>query len=201
MVTQEDKQILHSLTSSSLCKQLLYYCEKGKINYIDYIFSHPQLSKMALPIMTKALECACCSSQLNTLRYLLLSSHLKQYHDWEDAQRSIFNKLLFFACRADNVNIVDFLLNSPLLVKNANIHYDNDKHFIHAFLMSSTLKKSNILNYLIFNFNIKKTPYIENYLLEKNGQDILNLFNKRDMKNRLQANLLDDHILKKRLKI
>ncbi len=103
---------------------------------------------------------------------------------YEDFNKEQVDMACFFAVGNKDWQLVNFLLSSPKLSKHANIHGVENG----AFRFALTCPDNDILEYLIFNLNIKKTKEIEK---------ILSLTN--DNKSKLAISLFETRELNKEL--
>ena len=136
----------------------------------------------------------CCrTGDLESLRYLLNSSNLKEHvniHYYDD---------LFLRTTCDNgyLHIVKFLLTSPELKEHADIHAIEDAAF------KSVIKNEyiDLLKYLIFDYKIEETSHINTYLMNENRNDIIKMFERRELEENLQHSLIKNSLLERKLKI
>jgi hypothetical protein len=99
------------------------------------------------------------------------------------------------ACAFNHVPLVKYLLTSPELKKHSNIHDDDD----HAFKLAYKDKHFQVLEYLIFDYKIKKTNAIKELL--KDNQELSNMFSKRELNEQLHNNLTTNLIKTSKNKI
>ena len=111
-------------------------------------------------------------------------------------QYQLSNELIY-ACLLGDLEIVGYLLTSPDLKDHADIHFNNDC----ALASACTYGHVEIIKYLIFDYQIEKTKDIENYLVENEKEEILNLFEKREFEEKLQNELRDVNIASNKIKL
>lgn len=136
----------------------------------------------------------CCQTgNLNMVRYLLESP---KWGNQVNIDNGIFNS----ACRGNNIELIDYLLNSQW--KDIfDIHDDYDLPFITC-CESESLE---LAKYFIFNLNIEKSFPIAEYLKENDcefNRHIQALFLKKELNQSLEFGLESkEHIKNKRNKI
>lgn len=94
------------------------------------------------------------SNNLEKLQYLVIYSPLSinfDVHHHDDI-------LLKTACKYGNINIVDFLLTSPLLEQHADINSNKDE----ALMIAIDYLDKNMISYLLTSKNLKKHSNIHN---------------------------------------
>ena len=148
--------------------------------------------------LNKELNNVCISGNLEIVRYLLTSPDLKEH---ADIHTNDTDTSLQYASAFGHLGLVKYLLTSPDLKEYGHIHSENDKLFISA----CSDKNKKMLEYFIFDYMIEKTEHIENHLIEhdyKNDyEDILMMFEKRDLEEKLQKKLQNDNINYHKMKI
>lgn len=152
-----------------------------------------EFNNMDKELLNINLRDACFHGHLDIVKYLLTSPDLKKHanihenNDWP-LQR---------ACRYGNLEVVKYLLTSPDLTEYANIHEDNDL----AFKDACYKKYLEIVKYLIFDYKIDQTVSIRGFLILENRKEILDMFDKRDLQDKLSKELNNNNIIEKRTKI
>lgn len=101
------------------------------------------------------------------------------------------------ACAQDDLGEVKYLLTSPDLKEYADIHDDND----YGFKLACFKGYLNIIKFLIFDINIKKTEQIEKYLTKNPNEQVKNMFKIRELNKRLNNELKSDNIINKKIKL
>lgn len=119
---------------------------------------------------------ACSFGDLNVVN--LLES------DIENLQDSL-NLGLQWASANGHIEVVHYLLTSPICKEKINIHHNNDSTMKSACMEN----RINIIEYLIFDYNIEKTNEIINYMAEYDLDNIQNFFVKRELKEKLTEDL------------
>lgn len=148
--------------------------------------------------------CACQKGKLKLVKYLLTSSDLK-YHANVRFNKYLnrFNNRLHDdagfteACFYGHFEVVKFLLTAHELKEYPDIHARNDTGFISALFN----RRLDILQFLIFDMNIEKTEHIEKYLKENPNKQVENMFQKRDLNNKLEEELYCDRLNDKKMKV
>ena len=134
------------------------------------------------------------------------------------------------ACTLGNLKTVKYLLTSPHLKENVNIHVNNDDgvsfacvegHFeVFTYLLNSSLfdkskynydldfkhccrrHKTEFIDYFIFDYKIEKNPNIDDFILKNGRQDIINKFELRSLNANLTNHLSDVNVQSiKKLKV
>lgn len=88
------------------------------------------------------------------------------------------NYALVKSCIKGNLDEVKILLTSPEFRFHADIHCGKDSPFERA----SMNNNKELLNFLIFDMNIKRTVSIDNIIEQPNNEFILKMFIARDLK-------------------
>lgn len=174
---------------------LINACWNGDLKTVRFLLTSPDLKEHADIHARKgmALQVACAAGKLSVVKFLLSSSLLKEksnIHDKDDIA-------IKSASYKGYIEIVEFLSKSNKIKTHANIHTDNDYcfHFaceqknytIAQFLLENAnedtifdklLNSKNIdfVQNLIFEYGLKKTPLLINYLeqVKKEEDDIFN---------------------------
>ena len=134
--------------------------------------------------LNESLIVACDSGKLDIVKYLLTSSDLKEnahIHNNND-------EALQITCWGGYLDIIKYLLTSPDLISHANIHANEDSSFINV----CEENYFDVVEYLILNYKIKKTNTIDNYLNKTKKEEIIQMFEKRDLEEKLHYELKDN---------
>ena len=131
--------------------------------------------------LSNKLIIACMDGDVDLTRYLLTSSELKRHANINVDHSSA----LVWSVYGNHLDIVKYLLTSPELIEHLNIHIHED------FIFKNTCNdhKTDMMDYLIFDYKITKTQEIETYLVKSSRQNILDLFEKRELEEKLQLQL------------
>jgi hypothetical protein len=142
-----------------------------------------------------ALMMSCRFGNLDEVRYLLTSPELQIHADAE----KFIDSGLELACSGGHLELIKYLLFSPELKKNANLHaYEHD--YIHTpFVNALSANQLKIIEYFIFELNIERKPYIDEYFKYSPNPQIENLFILRDLNNSMPINEIT--LENKRLKL
>ncbi len=162
-------------------------CIGGHIDLVEYLMSNNEIPKID-PNYQKdaALIKSCYYGNFKMVKYLLESDLFRDKYKIEGDD----NLVIVNACLSKNTDLVEYLLISKSLDKNASVHVQNDMPFI--FVAENNML--NVLQVLIFDKQIKKTYYIRNYLEQNNGE-ASRLFGIRDLKEKLSFDLTVDNEL------
>lgn len=177
----------NSMTQYRLNECLVINAFNGNFDNVKKLLTSPYLKRKAEIKSNDSgvLLNACAYGHLEMVKYLLTSPELKEHaniHCDED-------RVLIVSCKYGHLEIVKYLLTSPELKEHVNIHTQNDEAFLTVCDVEENTKHAQLREYFIFSMNIKKTKYIEHYLLQNNKEDILNLFHKRTLEKKLQKDL------------
>lgn len=153
--------------------------------------------KMFSSPINKAFIDACLKGDLASVKNMLKSEEMK-YSLEENPY--LLDEGMLEASHARKNNVVKYLLSSPELKKHANVHTMKDM----IFRTTSVNGNHEILNYIIFDLNIRKTDTILECLKRESHSLSLELFRQRDIKN-LQNEIneelpINQDLKKKRLK-
>lgn len=88
-----------------------------------------------------------------------------------------YDKALRYACTHEHIEIIKFLLTSEKLKEKANVHAKNDECLIWSFKS----EKFKTVNYLLFEYKIKMTDYLNLYV--KNNRELIEYINKNRVNN------------------
>jgi hypothetical protein len=113
-------------------------------------------------------------------------------------------------CYSCDFEHIKYLLTSPELQRHANVHAQNDKGFanilddlLEARIQNCSDRTTEIMQYLIFDFNIEKTKDIEKILISRGelGVKYLKMFEQRELNNILKSELIENNDNPKKTKI
>lgn len=154
-------------------------CSNGQVNVIDYLFNQSQLTlKSNFPVFEYGTTLAVRGGYINVLKYFFDSNT-------EFALKTLKNSTILFAVESHNkIAVLQHLLTSPDFKNKFNIH---DEHDI-IYKCAHNGNMTNVLHYLIIDFNIEKTKDIENHLKVLPNEEIEKMFDFHDLVNNLQTN-------------
>ena len=139
---------------------------------------------------------ACRYGNLEVVKYLLTSDELKEHANIHADNDYGFRG----ACENGHLEIVKYLLTSPELKEHADIHVRNDEGFKNACEQGHL----EVIKCLIIDMNIDKTKHIEKYLNKKTDnktvQQAIELFNTKDLYQKLNENIKDNKEKVKKVK-
>lgn len=166
---------------------------------VQYLLSLPKLKPNTDLDIDEIFIDACGKGNLNIIKYLLTSPELIQHaniHAKDNAYKIIDSPILT-ATSHGHIEVVKYLLSSSELKEHADVHANHDE----VFRLAVNNNYLSILEYLIFEYKINKTPIIENFLNHKhnlNSKIIKNMFELRDVNEGLNAELpINEHSSKK----
>jgi hypothetical protein len=179
-------------------------CFSGNLNLVKFLIEYESnLSNNKLPSkLNNALMMAGEFEHFHIVKYILENPILSTYIDPSYENHEFINTV----CNNESKLILDYLLNSNTsLVKykvnniKDGISYasDNNNYDIISCILAKSKNKDKIfelifearnnrdmLEYVICNYGIEKTPFIEN--LVKHNEQIMKMFSKQDLNKELQ---------------
>lgn len=181
-------EMVHYLAEHTYLSQFIYLKEhSSKILTCTVIGGKIDIAKYVLPLFGNLTKDNCdllinqCATENNIdlLKYVLQLAQSNNLTPNLDAtlQQAFIN---------NNVEIFDYLLRSPELKCHADVHNDNDYIFNLSYHGRNTL-----MQYLVFDYGIDKTPMIEQILTEDSAykEEVNNMFAKRQLNAELQQQL------------
>lgn len=160
---------------------LLIYSNGFNLAYINNNIEIYELLKSKLielkieeiyPIFNKSIE----QNNMDLIKYFLESDK----KDWQLLHLIGHQTAQFiYACDKNQIKVIDFLLTSNLLENNINVHVEEDYAFKNAYKKQD----KDLLNYLIFDYKIEKTPLIIEII--KRDIEIDRLFYASELNNKL----------------
>ena len=178
----------------------------GQLETLKYLLTSPLIPNDSVTIdFGRVMMCAAAQGYLDIFQYLVTSKELINAGytvTTQDLQNQLFN-----ACKYGEVNIVDYILNSPDLDDNGytkpDIHFGNDS----CFIISCKEGYLDVVEWLIFNYYIALTDFIKAFLMQSDNdnkignQKINELFELRTQYQSLQSILTDKQSKEKLVKI
>lgn len=138
---------------------------------------------------------ACNNNNMEEVKYFLTSPEL-EYHP----SLIVENEPLRLACFNNFVEMTKYFLTSPDLKEHANIYVDEAD----AFQKACKNESIDVLQYLVFEFNINETPEIKEYLNTTNtkfNDTVKNMFVLRELNKNLTEDLPSDNSARKKPKL
>lgn len=173
-------------------------CKHGHLDIVQYLLTSPDLNKHAnlhhdndTPFVL-----ACFSGNLNLIKYLLTSEELKSHPDIHANYMGSPDYALTLACQKGYLEVVKYLLTSPDLNDHANIHADRDRPILNAYQKNNL----DIVRFLIFDMNIKKTEDIKRYMENEPMEEVKNWFKLRELNDELIQEISTTHCILKNSK-
>ena len=129
---------------------------------------------------------------LNVEKYGLMIFECFKYNDLKEIRQKFFcedevEKGFIVACMDGSLNVVSFLMKNDVFPYKCKS--------LKGFISAAQNEKWNIVEYMIFNFNMRKDGAVEEFLIEcsnsKTIEKVNKLFNDRDLKKNLEQ-LLDN---------
>ena len=199
--------VKYLLTSSDLKKHanihktedsgFILSCRANHLEIVKYLLTSSDLKEHAHihAQNNAAFIGACIYGALDIVKYLLMSPDLKEHVNIHVDD----NLGVRSACWNGHLQLANYLLISSELKEHADIHADNDEAFIN--ICKYPKNKDDIIQYLIFDYQIEKTKHIELFLIENKKEDIINMFERRDFEKTLQTELKNENEIKKNNKM
>jgi ankyrin repeat protein len=167
----------------SLNYALIFACINNYIDIVQYCLASPEL-KFHADINAdegQPLRNACKFGHLDIVKYLVASPDLKEHASPQHPD----NIFLYSAYDNHKIEVIKYLLDSPDILNKPDIHINKDETFIDC----TKYKLYDIVNYLIFEFNIEKTEYISTYLKNNPDEKVNSWFSLRDLNKNLHDKL------------
>lgn len=158
-------------------------CLNGNIEVVKHLLTSPDIKNHADISHGDdiALRYACQEGYLDIVHYLLTSSELKDHADIHAKHEGALKE----ACFNNHLHIVIYLLTSPDLKEHANV---NEKNVIRK-----TFENPNktVAEYLVFDYRIEKISELKlnSPLFEKIKYDVINMFEKRELVDKMNKDL------------
>ena len=192
----------------------------GHLDIVSFILTDNDLEYVDLERNSNAFVSACGSNQLEIVKYLLLSPELKIHIPFEhyilgfekacennhveivkylmedlslpnNIGEFNYKKIMKSICENNCVEVLDYLLKHTYLKENI----DMSEYFINIVIALNQRENHNILQYMIFEENLRITPGIEIAL--KEHEDIKSWFKSRDLINELNNEIHTNPLTKK----
>lgn len=159
----------------------LMACNNNDLNLTKYLLNRKEIikNKNFKTIVNDGLLSASGANNLEVVEFLFSNFNIDPYHSF------------LIACANGNVSVVDYFL------KNAK---NNQINLFDGFFCSVEEDNQELIKYFIFDYGIKKNEDITKSI--RNKQEIINMFNLRDINNSLDENLsIKNKNLNKKIKI
>jgi ankyrin repeat protein len=179
----------HAQINSNSSQALVYAYQKRNFPLMDYLLTDSQLmEKSFIPIQVWIKT---DDNDLDLVKYLLKNTRTPYLSESVD-------DLFVHACKNGYLEMTKFLVESKELTENAKINSDNYKGFIKAI----ENKQSHILQYLIFDLNIRKTTELHKILSHETNfgkdrdfaQNVVNWLNLREVNKQLNTELIETNV-------
>lgn len=173
---------------------LITACYYNYSEIVYYLLSSPELKDHAdiHAQENEAFQAAILSKNIEMIQFLLTSPQLKKHSDIHSQSEAALENALIM----NNVEITSYLLSSSHLKAHSDIHK------VGCETLLETLKKLNddgakeVLHYLIFDYKLEIPDEIKS-LENDTYNEIIELFNKRELEQKLNNNLNEKLIVKK----
>ena len=189
MLTDAQKKEYQKLPLYQINGALLSAAYEGKLEVFEYILLSKDFSlkknddKYWYLDLSTCLEVCASKGHLEIVELLSTNSTILAHID---IHKNI-DKAFLEAYSNNHLHVAKFLLTSEKLNVHANIHAQKDKAFIYC----CATNKIDFINFFIFDYQITRTKEINNASIRliDGNQDILALFDKREINNKLQQDL------------
>lgn len=192
-------------------KALKLACNSGNAQLVEYLLESPELKihSQLEPSKDYGFIYAAQNGNISVIQYLLDSSILITDEDKIKHNNNNYQALITSIKNAD-LELMSYLLNHPKIKQYVDIHYNDDLLFRWA------IEKVNkeIVSYFIFEVQIEQTSAIKKSLEEMcqygkvqkekdDALEVMDMFEKRELKNSLENNLINDVVMNanKKMKI
>jgi len=162
-------------------------CKNGQLDTLSFLLKQVKIKNedfsygyILKDYVEDLFSIACNYSQLQIIDYFLNSPDITKH-----IKLIIEQDHLEFACKEGKIELAKYFLDSPQYSKLFNLNANNDEIFIHAVKQNH----NDIIQYLIFDKNIKKTSIIDSHLNYHCNEQVINWFELRNLKDDLNENL------------
>ena len=177
-------------------KALLYACNRNDLKVVQFLLASPDIPEHADITCqdNEPLMIASDKEHFNLVKYLLTSPELTRHADIHARDDQILMNSVDY--EAVNIHMVEYLLTSPELSEHANVHAQHDELFSSATSMFEGSLEDEyepepaLLNYLVFDYGIVKTPLIQSVIdSSAQAEQIEKMFALRDLHNKIEESL------------
>jgi ankyrin repeat protein len=161
------------------CDGLFFAVINNHIELVKFLLTSSELSKhadMSKKSSNDSFVAACSNGHIEILNFFLKTDKVRKQINMDRVEQG-----LEFACQNSKLDIIKYLLDFPGLRMKAN--QDN------AFRKAYDWGKIDVIQYLIFDLNIERSPYISLYLGRNPNEKIEGWFKLRDVNNKLNEEL------------
>lgn len=166
---------------------LMIACSQGHLNIVKFLLTSSDLEKNsnineATINKSTSLMYACLNNQIEIIDYLLTSDELKEHsriHDRDENQ----NAAIYYC---ETLETVKFLLTNEKLKEHADM-YSKNKHGYDIF--SRSLRRLDIMEFLIFDMNIDTSKYIDFLQNQKNVEPIFKMIKTKHLHQHFEETL------------
>lgn len=182
------------LSEEKLNKQLQKLCTKScteeKIEKIKYLLSSAELPIHADINANRNINWACQVGSLEFIKYILLSPELEKKADYNSVSRC--------STMHERLDVLKYILTSPDF-PDINLQEKMESSFMGGVF----LHKTKVIEFLIFEMNIKKSPTIEKILINNVYIDkaVEKMFEKRELHQNLESNLPSNMETQRKIKL
>ena len=162
----------------------LHACMYGQINIVKYLLTSSDIKTHA-EINTDnddGFISACGAGHLDVVKYLLSSSDLKNHSNINASSNKAFSSSAGFG----HLNVIKYLFSMPKIKENI-ITKEECSNL--AFSVACIKNQLHILQYIILELNIDKSPMVEILMKNTNNTEALKIFELRDLKTNIENEL------------
>lgn len=173
-IKNNDKVILDYLLlnipigEEELFRIMTYISRYGDGELFKVLISHHKEDVNERMDTSEILVSAVEHNNINFVEYLLTDKEIRT----PDIHLN-YDKALRFACIHEHIDIIKFLLTSDKIIEKADVHAKNDECLIWSF---KSLKFKTV-DYLLFDYKIKITEYLDVYI--KNNRELVDYINRK----------------------
>lgn len=153
----QEVMLLETLSAEAINKDLVTLCMYGDLRSIKKMFLTPSIKeKIDFNYQDGTpLRQACHYGHLEVVKFLLNDCALINDCIYDAIDQALIN-----ACFQNHIEVVKYLLTSPDLKKHADIYAEECKAFVTTYLED----RKEIIEYLIFDYDITLNETIENLI-------------------------------------
>ena len=158
---------------------LIAASNKGHFDIVKYLLTDTKVNEYVdvSSYNDEAFLNACSGNHVDISKYLLTSHEFKNNVDI----KKCINSAIFHCCIDGAANTLDYILHLPEAQEHINIHFNDDSPFICAI----EERHMHVVQYLIFEYNIRQTENIKRYLRQYDFKEIEKWFEVKELNNEL----------------
>lgn len=167
--------------------------QHGQVEILNLLFTNTYfLENDKKGVCYHSLLVASCSGKLNIFEYFFNSPELSLL-----IEKKQIEEFFLTSCAYGHINIMEYLLTLNSFKQSNNLNALYNKGMINA----CDFDQTDSMKYLIFNLNMNLSSETKDHLTEAGREDIKELFNLRELNEKLHQNLETNEQLTKRIKL